>query len=193
MHSKLLIDASPEGTAPAQVGEGIDRLNEIAGDSEQTEKPPAPTNITPPYTSSPSPPSAIVAIDFLTLSPTSSDKDGGRDVSACLSKRQHKDTSSDEVDEEDHEPETPRAKKKVKVTDMAEDAVNEPKRSTKPKKPKVYDASKELDRMEDAEQARLVNAPNKYLKAMGKWDFVKVRRAHSATNKSIKYGNPYLI
>lgn len=110
----------------------------------------------------------------------------GRDEPARKSKRKHQAMVVDENTDEDEDQvsDAPQPKKKAKVVkkpkELEEPTEAKPKRTPAPQKPKPYDATKELDRKANAEQVRLANAPNKHLKEMGTWDYVKVNKGGAA-------------
>lgn len=103
----------------------------------------------------------------------------GRDETARAPKRKHQATVEDEIadDNDGQEEDVPKPKKKAKTKaakKSEEDGEGKTKRTPAPHKPKPYNAMTELDRKADTRQKRLANAPNKHLKKMGTWDFVKV-------------------
>ena len=84
----------------------------------------------------------------------------GPDVAPQPSKRKRQATVTDEEDDEFAKP----RRKKTRSATAKKPA--KPKATPKVKKPKVYDGAKEFNRIAEAEQVRLANAPNKHIAAM---------------------------
>jgi hypothetical protein len=84
-------------------------------------------------------------------------------------KRKYRATTADDV-EIPSEPQSPRPKKRTALDEVTVTKETTPER----KKRRIYDDAADANRIIAAEQRRLTNPTNKHIKAMKKWNYIKV-------------------